>query len=342
MNFLVDMHWEWDAKIVEFFNNITDIPFFKYLFQGISYLGTEYAVIALFGLVYWVFDKKLAKDVGVAAFIAMLFNGFFKGIVNRPRPFQQFDEIECRDNSILKENANYGKVEGAEKYLRFDASDVKGTNIIEGKFQSSSTSFPSGHSQNASALYNGFAIELNKKWLLILANVLALLVMISRMALGVHFFTDVVCGYAIGLIVILAFNKLRKKFKNENNLVHPVVLVFTIITFLQPIWSKESKDMFDMLGVVYGLIFGMAYEEKHVNFKPVKTWWKGLLRFVIGVGIVLGLKAGLKLIYFNDAWAVPTTSYWYNVLDLIRYGLFTFYACGLYPLIIKSSKLLND
>jgi len=322
MNFLVDMHWEWDAKIVEFFNNITDIPFFKYVFQGISYLGTEYAVIALFGIVYWIFDKKMAKDVGVAAFIAMLFNGFFKGIVNRPRPFQQFEEITCRDESILYDDGRTFNT----KYL----TEVR---------QSTSTSFPSGHSQNASALYNGFAFELNKKWIFILANVLALLVMISRMALGVHFFTDVVCGYLIGLFVVVLFNKLRKYFKNECYLVHSVILVFTVITFLSPIWAKESKDMFDMLGVVYGLILGMALEEKKIDFKPVKTWWKAVLRFVFGLAIVLGFKTGIKFLY--SSWCEEGT-YLYYVFDLIRYGLFTFIACGVYPILIKKWKLLND
>jgi len=330
-NLLVDMHWEWDAKIVEFFNKMTEISFIEKLFKGISYLGTEYAVIALFGICYWIFDKKLAKDVGISAFIAMLFNGLFKGIVNRPRPFQQFDNIECRDSSILYEDGR-----------TFSANDVKGTHIIEGKRMSTSTSFPSGHSQNSSALYNGFAIELNKKWLLILANVLALLVMISRMALGVHFFTDVVTGYAIGLGVVLLFNFLRKKFKNENNLTHSIILVFTIITFLSPLWAKESKDMFDMLGVIYGIILGMAFEEKKVNFKPTKVWWKAVLRFVFGIGFVLGLKSGLKLLYVNDLWSVSQGTYLYNVLDMIRYGLFTFFACGLYPIIIKELKFLND
>ena len=82
-------------------------------------------------------------------------------------------------------------------------------------------SFPSGHSMVSFAFY-GFLIYLinknlkNKKIkypLIILLSLLILLIGISRIYLGVHYVTDVLGGYIIGLIYLIVFIKILKKKK---------------------------------------------------------------------------------------------------------------------------------
>ena len=80
-----------------------------------------------------------------------------------------------------------------------------------GDFHGSTSSFPSGHASGALVFY-GFLIylfvisklESKWKWLINLAfSVLIILIGLSRLYLGVHFFTDIVAGYLFSLAWLL-------------------------------------------------------------------------------------------------------------------------------------------
>lgn len=77
-------------------------------------------------------------------------------------------------------------------------------------------SFPSGHSIISVAFYGYFATyfmkNTNIKFLLILISLLLILgIGFSRIYLGVHYFSDVVAGYALGALSIGIGNLLRRK-----------------------------------------------------------------------------------------------------------------------------------
>ena len=73
-----------------------------------------------------------------------------------------------------------------------------------------SYSFPSGHAMASAAVYGAVAILMgradpaNARRYHLGAAVLVLLIGISRVYLGVHWFTDVLAGFAAGLFVLLA------------------------------------------------------------------------------------------------------------------------------------------
>lgn len=80
-----------------------------------------------------------------------------------------------------------------------------------GDFHGSTSSFPSGHSSGALVFY-GFVIylivisRLKTKWKWSLNTIVALVIFLiglSRLYLGVHFFTDIVAGYLFGLAWLL-------------------------------------------------------------------------------------------------------------------------------------------
>jgi len=79
------------------------------------------------------------------------------------------------------------------------------------------SSFPSGHATIAVALYGFILYTIYqherhhlKNPLIIFLSILILLIGISRLYLGVHYFSDVVAGYAVGLVWLLFSIKLHK------------------------------------------------------------------------------------------------------------------------------------
>ena len=81
--------------------------------------------------------------------------------------------------------------------------------IAEMQWQSeSSMSFPSGHSKNASFMFSFIKFmsyksnmkDVFKKTLYIACPVMIVIVMVSRLVLGVHYFSDVCAGCAVGLV----------------------------------------------------------------------------------------------------------------------------------------------
>ncbi len=78
--------------------------------------------------------------------------------------------------------------------------------------------FPSGHSLMSMVIY-GYIIVIiynniknTKKWILIaILSFLILLIGISRIYLGVHYATDVIFGYSVGILVIFLTHKVLTK-----------------------------------------------------------------------------------------------------------------------------------
>lgn len=131
--------------------------------------------------------KRVALPLTLCMIFSTAINALIKYIVNRARPVGEF---------VGNLFFNYG----------FPTSN----------------SFPSGHSQAGLVFYyvlitiliNECGLE-NKKAIIAWktsAIIFALLIGLSRIIIGVHFFSDVLTGLLIGWLVILIFKKFYKKF----------------------------------------------------------------------------------------------------------------------------------
>ncbi|MCK9205144.1 MAG: phosphatase PAP2 family protein [Bacteroidales bacterium] len=90
---------------------------------------------------------------------------------------------------------------------------------IEKLSQGGGSSFPSGHSLEAFAIATSLSLLFKKKKIVIPLFIWAMLVAYSRMALGVHYPSDVVGGIIIGILigwsVQWAFNRFNSKGANR-------------------------------------------------------------------------------------------------------------------------------
>lgn len=88
-------------------------------------------------------------------------------------------------------------------------------------------SFPSGHAMGALIAYMMLAYILvilfagkGRRWVVLMALLLVLLIGASRMYLGVHYFSDVIAGYAAGtawLAICITGTEIARRHRHERS-----------------------------------------------------------------------------------------------------------------------------
>lgn len=178
----------------------------------------------------------------------------------------------------------------------------------EAMAKASEYSFPSGHTQFATAIYGGFAFFYRKilpKPVIAVFALIVLLVAFSRNFLGVHTPQDVLFAiiYSVGLFFVaekifawMGKDPARRQTFFVGGLAM-VLLVFLWLYFkpypedmmdgqliVDPI--KARADAFDALGFGLAFFLGWFLEQKYINFKTNVSPKKRLWRIIIGFGVL--------------------------------------------------------
>ena len=301
--------------------------FLDSLFQFITMFGEELVIIGILGFLYWCRDKKTAEKIGITVFVSLVLNAFIKTLVMRERPYI----VDNRVDAIRQQTAG-------------------------------GYSFPSGHTQGAASIFGSIAIWFKKRWLTIISIFIIIAVAISRMYLGVHFLSDVIVGGLLGVLISWAGYQYFKQREPSPTLYKYILygaltlgLVFYLIT-LFTIKSTETmnnaKNLYDklestlvMLGTICGFIVGVGFEKKRVNFTQHNILWKNIIRFVLGVAVVMGVRIGLKAIFglIIDRDSLLEGQLFLAslalVFDTLRYFIMVFIGIGLYPLVFKKINI---
>ena len=265
-----------------------------------SLFGEEMALVLVMGFCYWSYNKELGKFIGRSACVAMVANPMIKNVFLRLRPYMVCPEVKC-----LK------PVDPSA-----DVMDIAAQGY----------SFPSGHSSGAVSAYGSVGLFLKKRWATVLAVGLPLLVGVSRFCVGVHFPTDVLFGWGLGLFVILVVPYIQKKFRRR--------WVFYLILLLLglPGWFYcKTNDFFTSYGMTAGFFAADLFEEKYVRFKNTTCWWRMILRVLGGVAVYFGLNTLLKLPFPSAFLSSPTLPAY--LVRAARYAVILFVDVGVYPLL---------
>jgi len=269
----------------------------------ISAFGEELACVAVIGFLFWCYDKQFGRFVGVNVLVGLVLNPMIKNIFDRRRPYFDHPEIKCL------------------KPIKKDA-DIY--NIAAQEF-----SFPSGHSTNVVAVFGSVALfKRENKLLTVLAVVLSLLVGVSRFCLGVHYPTDVLVGWLLGLVVIIAVPWLRNKINNDK-----IFYIVLLLIGLPGFFFCDSQDYFSGYGMMLGFILGDLFERKYVNFENIRGVLRSVLRVVGGVAVFFGLNELLKLPFSKEFLNSAAMSA--MLVRTARYTLVIFADIGLYPMLFK-------
>lgn len=274
----------------------------------VTFLGNAIFYLAILVILYYVWDKKKAYRAIVALVTTRMVNASTKAAFKLPRP-----------------------------------DDTFGHTIKETSF-----GLPSGHTQLSTTLW-GVLCSFVVKWgMLIVSIALPLLIAFSRIYLAVHWFTDVLMGFGIGLIILAIFlvvlNPIENYFENKSITVKILWSIAVGIVFAIPIvllhYKIPSTGLESMVGnLKYIAIFttasiSYAIEGKLVNFdNRIEKWWKGILRVLLAIVVLAGVYLYGE---FFDPDPLTTLK---MILDLVIYALLGPIFILLLPWIIKKLNL---
>ena len=250
------------------------VPVLNEFMLLITKLGEETAFLAVALILFWCVDKRTGYYVMSVGFVGTIGSQFLKLACRVPRPWVLDPEF-----TILEEAR-----EAAAGY-----------------------SFPSGHSQSAVGTFGGMAAAIKKKWLRIVFIAIAVLVPLSRMYIGVHTPADVLVGSGMSVILIFALNPLvyGKDGKGMKALLAGmIVLALAYLAYVE-LWpfpvdidahnlQSGYKNAYTLLGALLGVAVTYVVDEKKLQFQVKAVWWAQVLKVVLGLGVVLLVKEGLR------------------------------------------------
>jgi len=282
-------------------------PFLDQLFLVLTKLGEEAIVIAAVAVLYWCISKKMAYGVGFAY--------FFSGIaVNTLK-------ITCRIDRPWILDPTFQVVEGA-------------------KGHATSYSFPSGHTQSATALYGSLGMTARNKWLRILFWLCVPIVGFSRMYLGVHTPADVLVGFGVTVAFVLLFAVFYHTDRMGLKLFAAAGAVLALFGIGSLCWAlylhaegiiayDYAEDISKMVGAAIGFAIGCPAEMAFVRFSTkTEKLWHQAVKLAVGIGVTLGLKAGLKPLFALIAGESL-------VFDALRYGIVILWVVLIWPAIFS-------
>jgi len=283
-----------EAAVKTFFV-ASEHPAVEYLFRGFTFIGDNEGFAIVIALILWC----VSKYFGFATFLVLLFSGVYifllKEITAVPRP------------------------------------DIPGVTPPE------SLAFPSGHTLGVLAVWGFLAMHLKRRWFWVLAIAIILAVGMSRMIIGVHYPGDVLGGISLGIIFFFIFFGVAGWLsKRDFKIPFPTAIITQIIGFgILFILATIIFDSYDppmALGVLSGLVIGFTLEKEKVRFHPRGKLGQHILKYVIGMVILLALHRGLQIV-------APVTADPETPWVFIRYFLCGIWIAYLAPLLFVKTGL---
>ncbi len=270
-----------------------------------SLFGEELPLILIVGFVYWSYDKKLGRKVGLIAIMGLIWNTMIKNIVMRRRPY--FDH----------ESINILRVVDSEA----DIYDISAQGY----------SFPSAHSTNAVTVFGSLAVNLRKRWFTVIAIMIPLLTGISRFVVGAHYPTDVMAGWLLGLTSVVLVQMLQKRVSDTLTLYG--ILLLTVIPGF---FYCTSADYFTAVGLLVGFMGGTLLDDYCVRYEDTRKPLFMVTRLLGGLAVYLVLNTVLKMPFSKEFLTDGNTAA--LLVRCTRYAIIAFVDFGVYPMLFKFEK----
>ena len=237
------------------------LPNTEHFWRIITEFGGTLIYLGVFFIIFWGISKEVGKSLLTIYVISNFINFYAKAIIANNRPPES-------------------------DWLLISASHL---------------STPSGHAMSSTVFWGYLAIVIKKLWIWISFIILIILIGISRMYLGVHWFGDILTGWLFGIAILslmVLFKEPLNSFLSEREinknqiyiglaLFGFIVMIITEILYYEPTYNFGTPG-----GQMIGLGIGFFLENKYINFRIEKkssNWWRLIIRILLGFLIVLSV-----------------------------------------------------
>ena len=247
------------VKFVQSFSN----EFLNNFFSLITEIGNKYFFILIALIIYWCYDKRFAFKFILIYLSGIVFNTCLKILINRPRPFTEYNEI------LNLEPENTG------------------------------TSMPSSHAFGTaligSQIYKQYSLDVKEKpklkkfktILFVAIIILIALVCVSRIYLGQHYLSDVLVGAFLGIIFYVFASKLYKIVGNHEEIIGLIIIPLAIficgIAYTELfVYSEKFTLLYTAMGVISAAMLGYYLEKRFIKYEPKTAFIFQLIKIIFG------------------------------------------------------------
>ena len=245
--------YEWGLDAIRFIQQFSNPVTYSILYF-FTFLGNPISYVVFLSIIYLCIDEKKAVKLAYTAAFAVSLNTFIKDLLKVPRPY-------VRDVSLKT-------------------------------FEEDGYSTPSGHAQTSSAFWIVLAPMIKTKHTKtrnLIIGIIIFLIGLSRVFFAVHYPTDVLLGWVIGVCIALlvlffwdklspAFNKLPHSFK--------MFCIFLPVAFFL-IFKPEHTSV---LAIMFSIPTGYLYLQNKGGFDAGSgTVIQKILRLLFGYATTAAL-----------------------------------------------------
>ena len=297
-------------QLLYFFQSIRT-PLLDAFFGTITYAGDEIVFLAAAMIFYWCVDKKAGYLIMSAGFCGTILNQMLKISFRIPRPWVLDPEFEI--------------VESA-------------------RAAASGYSFPSGHSTCVTTTMGSIGLWFRSRIVKAVAFAVLILVLISRMYLGVHTPADVVAGFLLGAACVGILYWLFKNLPDFGDTFYIILIGVLALALAHTVYTHTysfpadvditnlygaRKNGWTMMGCACGILVGYRLESRCIRFDTrTARGWAQIPKALLGIVIAVALKSLLK----TPLLTLCGGSY---AESAIRYFILVLYAAAGWPLTFR-------
>ncbi len=297
-----------------------------------SFLGSEVFFLLALPIIYWSINANAGLRIGTILLVSGSLNDTLKLIFHGPRPYWFSTQVKA-----LAAETSFG--------------------------------LPSGHAQIAASLWGMAAALAARPWTWAAAAFVIFMIGLSRLYLAAHFPHDVLVGWALGALVLLAFSYLWDAvgtWAKKKSPVKQVGLAFAlsmlmlgtgIIAFgslrdwvMPAVWLANAvqtgadvlpapatlNNAVTFAAVLFGMLAGMAWMDSQGGYSADGGFGQRVMRLLPGIAGILVLYLGLRAIFPRGDSFVP------YVLRYLRFALIGLWISAGAPWLFIKFKLARN